>query len=571
MNALRTGGLLAFLSTALVGWNLAAPRVETVVKEVPPTKHSERKGRPSRISAASGHARQRMAAIRAAGSPAARMRATVALANSLAPAEFAAWINGGWFNLRDGPEFMVFRDLMMARWKTEDSDGMAAFFLSRPYSRENDEIISAWAKEDPQRMIAYFKSHPDELKEARLLAALAEANPALVLARVRELKLGGISPGSVDSFNATLMFRQLAGKIPLELEAALESLPDHLRSQAEGALSGERLKLSFETEIHALWNRPDGLNLFRQNLEANPGLAAKLFGELANLPPAWRESVASNTGYFLSGTNYNQWWAADLAGAGFSAAQIKSIRQRVVVAMITKEPEEAIRRIAGLGIDPGEKQYLIARAFEAMADSPDKAGQSLALLENDAEREIARKAMVHSPDDVQGKPIVEPSDLLEKMGATGESRMEEYVSELGKWDEGKRAGFITEFKALPDDKKRVIATAVVKGSEYFNGNTALTEEALRFVAGHPGGVSGQLPGSYEAPLESNISRYAVRLMKKDPVAAGAFVESLPPGDAKLWARRNLIDNWKQYDPKAAAAWEKSLSEADRAALEKIGK
>ena len=40
--------------------------------------------------------------IRGAASPEARMRATLDLANSLPPSEFAAWLDGGFFTLREG-------------------------------------------------------------------------------------------------------------------------------------------------------------------------------------------------------------------------------------------------------------------------------------------------------------------------------------------------------------------------------------------------------------------------------------------------------------------------------------
>ena len=50
----------------------------------------------------------------------------------------------------------------------------------------------------------------------------------------------------------------------------------------------------------------------------------------------------------------------------------------------------------------------------------------------------------------------------------------------------------------------------------------------------------------------------MRWAEKDPVAASDWVQTLPSGDGKLWAQKNLAANWAQYDPEAAKRWAASL-------------
>ncbi|RYD35008.1 MAG: hypothetical protein EOP87_08130, partial [Verrucomicrobiaceae bacterium] len=122
---------VVFSAVGVVGWKLADPGTggnsPVAVDEVN-GRSAERPTRNSR-SVAADQAGQRMASIRLAGSPEARMRATVDLAYSLSPSEFAAWIDGGWFTLRGGAELTLFTKIVMERWQQEDEMGLLAWTL----------------------------------------------------------------------------------------------------------------------------------------------------------------------------------------------------------------------------------------------------------------------------------------------------------------------------------------------------------------------------------------------------------------------------------------------------------
>jgi len=123
---LKSGGLLAFLATGIIGWQLAASSApaakgDPIMATV--TKHTPRPARPSRSGAADAAGR-RIGSIRAVADPEVRILATISLAESLSPAEFAAWMDGGWFNLRGGDDFFQNPDGTLAAGRPGRPDRM---------------------------------------------------------------------------------------------------------------------------------------------------------------------------------------------------------------------------------------------------------------------------------------------------------------------------------------------------------------------------------------------------------------------------------------------------------------
>lgn len=147
-NSLKALGSLAFVAAALLGWILAAPSRNNVSQpetSLVRTRHAERPARTHNVSAASAAAGQRMATIRATGSEEARIRATVEFANALPLTEFAAWLDGGWFNLRDGPEQTL-------------PDGDAKLWAQK-------NLATNWKQYDPQAADRWVNSLPPDQRD----------------------------------------------------------------------------------------------------------------------------------------------------------------------------------------------------------------------------------------------------------------------------------------------------------------------------------------------------------------------------------------------------------------------
>ena len=551
-------GAIGFLVMAALGWNLAGPAEHAKPQSGESiTRHSPRP-RPAKRSGPPDHVLQTMNAIRAAASPEDRLRAALALASTLPVSEFAAWLDGGWFNLPDGCEAVIFRKLLTDRWQREDPEGFALHGL-KSSSNDFTFLLGSWPESDPQRVIGFFKEHPVPWLEMQALGKIAAHHPALVLGRLQELIAAGASMNNVG-----MVFPALAKNSPAALEAMLNSMPASWRNSAESALVGQRLKDSFPEEIRRLWDLPDGWSLFQKALSMGDRRSAdQLLSELANIPPSWRGKIAENSFQFLNDSNAGKWWSTDLEGQGFSAAQARQIRHTAVRQLSYQQPAAALKLLAQTELPDNQRRGLIDQIF-SRASNPEKAAPLLALLGSEEDRQKAREAMAPRPVACGGgEPQVEsPAQWLEQAAALKQNDGDGFVSLLSHWDENKIAEVSQGFRTLPDDQKRQVAIMLAGHVAPYNCPIpALAGDAIRYLAARPdAGNPSQNPEVNSSQLASTL---AVVWALKDPAAASAWVETLPAGETQSWARKNLAANWAQYDPDASGRWINTLPAAAR--------
>jgi hypothetical protein len=475
-----TGAVTVFLALVALGWWLgglgansgnpiaaASPEIRATPRE---RTSLPRRGPPAAAQAA-------VQTIRDEASPTERLRAAIELANSLPVAELTDWFNGHWFDVREGPELMVFMTLLTARWQHEDPAACAAWALTHHPDLART-TLNAWATRDPQAVLGFFQAHPDDRLEQRTMVAMAAVNPTLVLARLQEMLARGVAREIGTPTSTEYLLRELAMKAPALLTAALDSLPPAARSQAESALVGQRLATDFAGELSRLLARPDGLRLFRDNYRLVEGAADQLLARLGDLPPEWREFIAS------------------------------------VPDPSTKEDRQAAAMALATPVFP------------------------------------SLKAKISTPDtwlaDVTATDPTKPPSYSLKSGLTNMSR--EQLAEL----KGR-------LQTLPDEQQLQVAR-MIGGISSSAVEPTLKGEAIRLLAAQPGDVKAA-----QANLDM-AAEHANQWAKSDPAAAGEWARSLPPGDPKLWAMRNLAATWTRYDPAAAKQWVAALPAGDREAV-----
>ncbi len=567
---LQAGAILGFLTMVVIGWKLAdQPAHPAASQPEIATRSADRPTRSNRRGGAPEAVRQRMAALRAIASPDDRLRATMALARSLPVSEIPAWLDGRWFPAGEGFDLILFNKLLKERWQQEDPDGLLAWSFKNSPSQARD-TLNAWAKTDPQRALAFLKEHPNREVEIQVLAEMAKTNPALALQALGELSAVGKSDSGMGDYYLRELVQQLAKSSPAALEAALASLPPKLRTQAETALIRGRMATSFATEIRKLWERPDGWKIFQSfDSDGRGTLTGQLFAELANLPPAWRAAMAENSYRMMNGTGAEKWCTADLEGAGFTAAQASSIRRTALSRIASSAPETALKLMADMDLDTTYRHNAISNLFANFHGSPEQAETLLALLGSDEEREQARSHLpaARAAGAEQAPPKIEqPADWLAQAGAvdpkSGPFDFYQYLQILRNWDAEKIAALGSQFKTLPDDQKRQVAQVLTRNSGFAENIQSLQGEALRYLIANPAAPveGGQ---SSTNPTISQASQFAVNWAKNDPTAASDWVQSLPAGDARLWAQKNLAANWAQVDPEATDHWLGTLPAADR--------
>lgn len=549
-----TPGLLGFLGMAVLGWHLASPIPNRDLTETEtPEDTSPNPRRPSRTQRDGGLVAKQMRAIRDAGTPSERLRATVNLANTLPPAEFAAWVEGDRFDFRKGPELEVFRMILFERWIQEDPDSLIPWANRNNHGQAARALISL-AENQPQKIIDHYRAHPNDQAELQILDKVAEKNPALALQRLQELSTRGLLRGTTRQARGLL--KELAKASPESLESAMNTLAPDLQKEAESALSSQSLAVSFPTEIRALWQRPDGWRIFQDSASDNSELAEKLISEINNLPESWVSGIGENYYNFISEKNGRKWFDTDLEGAGFTASQVKRIKEYALSEMATSDPGFALQNLAISGVDSSIKQELITNAFRGAKPDDEKTARLIAMISSEEDRQLARDQLqVTELTATEGKPQ-QTAEWLEKLGGIDGAQVRPYeiLNQLRSWDKAKLDELRTGFNGLPVDQQQNIARVVAAGGAYVQIDPGFAGDAIRSLVIHP-------PANTESRRDDPVmasSSYAVHLSMSNPAAATSWINTLPEGNAKLWANKNLAANWNQYDPKAVAQWMKTL-------------
>lgn len=556
--AVRAGAVAGFLITAAIGWQLAgdappAPAIKAADSRT--TKVSARQARSNSRYQTPAYAKERLRAIRAAGSTQERMRATIELANTLPVSELESWLEGRWFDDSEGFDLTLFNKIAKERWLKEDPEGLALWSLKS--GGQTHGILASWAKDDPQRVIGFFKEHPNEQMELQMLQSIAKSDPALALGRLREIIAGGLGTGNISGYYGQQVLRSLAQSNPAALEAMLDSLPTKWRNTAEGAILTQKLNSSFSEEIQKLWERPDGLKILLQAGGGVEGFNEKLIGELANMPASWKSALAADAYGFLDSSTAEKWLNLNLEGSGFTSEQAKQIRKGAVQNLMYQKPEVALKMMGTMDFSDDERTSMIRNLFSNTRGDTEKAEGLIALLGTEQDRQTARNALATSSSSSQAKNA-KPSEWLETASAFDANTGSGYqiLSQLRNWDKEKLAELTSQFQTMPDAGKRNVAQVLAGDNNGIDPN--LQGEAIRYLVANPiEPKEGQQTRRTENPVRL-ASDHAVQMVQKDPFAATVWVQTLPSGEAKLWAQKNLAANWVQYDPDAANQWVKSL-------------
>jgi hypothetical protein len=564
--AARAGAALGFLAMAVLGWKIAGqPQAVPAAQVEQPGNAAKTKERPDRSSRRGGApeaVRQRMAGLRAIGSTGDRMRATIELANTLPASEIGAWLDGRWFDTGRGFDVTLFNKILKERWEREDPEGLVLWSLKNNSSQASS-TLAKWAETDPQRVFSFFKEHPNRDLELQTLSVIAKKNPAMALQALKDMKPVGNSRSGMSSYYLTQLVQQLAETSPAALESAIDSLPASMQTTAESALIGQKLKTSFTAEIEKLWARPDGWKIFEAALNNSNGMGEQIFAHLANMPAAWRASIASNSYSMIGDSDPEKWAKADLEGMGFTAEQASGIHAMALTKFGYKNPEAALKLMAGMELSDNNRQNMLGNVFRNFRGGAEKAEALLALLGSEEDKQAARSAMAQNSNASVSK-VETPDDWLEKIGTTdpfsGGTYL--YLSMLRQWDQQKITDLGSKFQSMPDEQKQQVALILTRNSSSEDKLKPLQADALRYLIANPvEPKEGQQ--NQQSRTTDQASEFAVNWAKSDPAAAGDWVRSLPAGEARQWAQKNLAANWAQYDPEATEQWINSLPAEDR--------
>lgn len=553
------GGVAMFAA----GWSLGGkPGRANVTAESAPAGNGKRADRQARAYGRyqiPHHALMRVRAIRELSDPAEQMRATIALAHSIPLSEIGDWLEGRWFPNSGDYNLSLFNKLLEKRWQDEDPDGLAEWRIKQGGS-SGWTVLNDWAQNDPERLLTYFRENPNRERECQFLQHISAKNPDLALARIRELIAAGIPPNTSETHYLGEALKRIAAADPAKAESLLESLPTSFARKLEAGMVENSLKQSFSDGIRTLWDRPDGWVLFADANVENK--SDKLLAELADLPDSWKAGLARQPYGFISPDTAGKWLDFDFEAAGFTADQRKSILAPALYYFGRNDPARAVTMMNDLDLNEDQRHSVIINLFHSA--KPEQLENVLPLLTSDKEREEASRWLASrtqgnaDPDQRPGTPEqwVEAAGKLGESGNT--SSPYHLVSALERWDRAKIEELTRSFASMPEETKSRMAAAL---TQYGNDvDPALRGEAVRHLITADSDDPNNRQGVHQA------SELAVQWMRNDPDAAAGWVNSLPAGNARVWAQKNLARNWALYDPDAARQWVDSLPSADAAAV-----
>jgi hypothetical protein len=529
-------------------------------------------------------ASRKIAAIRSIKSPQERMRATIALAYSLPSSELGEWIDKRWFISEPGFDLTLFNKIVNQRWAAEDPQGKLklAIEAGEGYS---SSAITAWAKQDPAGLVAWLKDNPNPNMESQALAELAKVDPALAITRLRELALLSGNDGYSNYYSSQAL-REIAARSPEALQAALASLPVRMRSNAEALLLGQRLNADPAGEVHALMQQPNGLKQLSaamNNSEHREKIGDMLLAELGTLPDSWRKQIAQGYLSPITDKNAEKWFNTDLAAAGFSETEAKNLRLNAVSQVTYSNPKLAIKMLGELDLDDHQRRSMITNLFSQGREAKQNE-ELLALLANDEDRKVATDYIARygmrnggANGEIKAETPAEWFEAAQSFDPNNGSSSYYFMQAISDWDKNKLAELASEFRKLPDDRKKNAALALAGDNHISNTNQELRGEALRYLLSLPPAAGEQAqdpnedgvmrPRNRQQDYSYTASSFAVQWSQKDPDAASQWVQSLPDGDGKLWVQKNLAMNWAKYDPEHPA---RGLTHGDREVHEGSG-
>lgn len=555
-----------FAAFALAGWQAAAPEKPAAPPNADAAsgKASKRGPRTAGKSAMPEDVRQRLAAIHAARTPDERLRATLALAHSLPVSEMERWYQADWFDFHDNMDSNLFYRITRARWLAEDPEGLMTCFLRRNNDKTY-EMAGRWAKQDPHAALAFLqgvKNRNDIQRIAPSIAGpLAEADPAAAAGEVLRLRK---LFGDGESYAVTELIAELARHAPDLLEAESAAWPAGIRKTAREALVVASLKKDFATGIATLRDAPDGKKRFLAAMESDSNLMKEMAKNPSSLPDNWFAEAACSNPYYLVNEDPGKWIDTDLSAMGFSDEQSQRLLNHALSYLGHKDPDRALALLEGETLDKSQRSNLLSSTISNLATKDRARAEAwVATLTDPQEIELARRNLDHVDSQAEGKTPPNPSEWLAGLADKSDSTMWQYARLTQTWDGEQMAGAVSDFAELPAEQKSAVATKLANGDQNYVP-TPLRAEAIRHLLENPAESDPQAERNGQGTqLLRSTCNLASSWGREDPVAAGRWVRSLPPGDERVWAAKNLAAQWAEYEPAAARQWAAGLPADER--------
>ncbi|MCW1912343.1 hypothetical protein OJ996_02080 [Luteolibacter sp. GHJ8] len=550
---MRSGGalLLTVLPAALGGWLMAGGAVRQVSRSAPVIaegKSGERE-KPLRARAMPPEIEANLGLLRAAKTPEDRLRAVIELANTIPVSELGEWYEAGWIERRESLESLQFYHITRQRWLGEDGAGMMDHYLKKDRANASDLALD-WGRMDPTAAYAFgeaLRDGPDRsILMGSVAAAASKSNPEIALKAIAQYD----PPRSGTSWGTDSIIDSIAKAAPDLLKARMAGLPGNLARYAKQSLARETLRSDFVAGLEILAAEPDGKQQFLSALAGSKEMVGKMLDHQDKLPEGWMAALLAGNSPSAAEHDPQRWLKADLGAMGLSDAQAKTVRRTALVRVCYEDPQRLEDFLADESWGPDERSAAISAALSSLA-LVDK-GRAAELIAGLADPEEKAKAQASFDSKFERKEEVTiqgPEDIGKF--ATIESKSS-ISDSMAAWGSGEIRRAVKVFESLPQSEKDLLAGKLA-GHLWDNRHSPLRAIALDHLLRNP-----SLQAKESSSVRDRACALAAMWGSSDPVAASRWVESLPAGEVRVWAAKNVAASWAEYYPEESKKWVESL-------------
>lgn len=535
--------LLLLAGSITLGWMIPVSRPETVTTPALPNNAKSGPPRSLRMSEA---ARREVRVIRAIKDRNARMQALVRLAASLPVADLKQWYEGNYLGFLDEDSANVFCRIAEERWMEADPADIARFMMDRKVYR-CERYIEAWLKADAPAAKAYLVTRQGEQLNELTIDYAEIIGKTDVPAALEFLSSTKVS----NRFISQAALYRLARQDRNAVMAYVDAWPKEERSRVLKGIAEEYLETDLPWAMTLLQQQGETAESFAANM---PRFFRTLYptesrvGHFAGLPAGWAETIAASRPDVLVNDCAADWLELREPPAWLSREAFEKLQ----LAAATDQDWEHERPGAGLRlVEEGDwlpaelRAKLAAILVRTWKDGPDQAEAWIATLDEEVRGETGKaldvlRQMSRGREQewlAHGSPSLFLRALLDPAPAMSIHDVPE------SWDKGEIAEAMTTSNSLSQED-------CVK---LLGSRTTLPPELCAHLLQRSGDA---LPQDRSVKAHASI---AAQWAEENTAAAAKWVESLPEGEARTWAAKNVVLRWSSYSPAAAKAWEAKMA------------
>lgn len=491
--------------------------------------------------------RQRIGSIRSAKGRGARMQEVIRLAASLPVADLERWYRGNYLEFLDGEIEGLFYMIADQRWMEADPAGFARYKIDAKDSYP-DAALAAWLQADEAAATAYLESLDPERRKALaipLLRVIGKTDLPRALGMLDELK---DSKGD-QQYYLRDVFRNFAAA---DRDLVVSHIQNWKASDREWAVTSivvAGLKQDFAWTLGFLQAEGKGPETITDamNQGGGWGMGAKmLLANAASMPEGWIDKMAETT--IISNGCGDEWLTMRPPVKGIPDEVLAKIQLNAASGGFWDNDKlETGKQLVTDGdwLPLETRAKLVASIVRTWRDGPEAEAEWLASLDDELKGEF-EKAPDHAAVSASKKIIPNhdrnPSQLIRTLGESGNSAG--FGRSALNWDQTQIGEAISTVANLGPD-------AALKA---FGEGDAAVPPAVRAAL-----AARSLPAMQPEEVTGNFLRIASDWAATDPAGAAKWVETLPPGEAREWAAKNVVLRWSSYSPSEAKAWESRFS------------